>query len=224
MYDKQFYQRQLDESGYSQNRILSIVLPAIGGVPKSAIDIGCGMGQWLKACSDAGIKHTTGVEGPWLKPEHMVHTPSTMLSNWDLATKDAMTMLCNMPRHELAICLEVAEHLPEEYAEKLVYALKQSSDYVLFSAAIPGQGGTGHVNEQWQSYWVELFAKAGYECHDILRPAIWSDRQIPFWYRQNILLFSDRMQLPGWNTLPAYNSMPVDLVHPKAWSDKCKAR
>jgi len=40
-------------------------------------------------------------------------------------------------------------------------ALVKAAPVVLFSAAIPLQGGTEHVNEQWQSYWAKLFAEHG---------------------------------------------------------------
>ena len=49
---------------------------------------------------------------------------------------------------DLAISLEVAEHPPEEFAEPLVERLVTAAPFVLFSAAIPEQGGIHHVNEQ----------------------------------------------------------------------------
>jgi hypothetical protein len=100
---------------------------------------------------------------------------------------------------------------------EFVSSLVELSDYVLFSAAIPYQGGRGHVNEQWQHYWVKLFDDLDYLVHDFIRPRIWSDEQIPFWYRQNTLFFSKRQKSFGvlfdFARLNAW-SMPLNLVHP----------
>ena len=80
---------------------------------------------------------------------------------------------------------------------------------VVFSAAIPGQGGTQHVNEQWQSYWVELFEQQGFGVHDPLRPAIWDDESVDVWYRQNLLVFGRGR---------VSDLVVADLVHPAQWS------
>ena len=120
-------------------------------------------------------------------------------------------------RYDLAICLEVAEHLPSNRAEQFVSFLTTLSDHVLFSAAIPLQGGVGHLNEQWQHYWAELFADRRFAVSDCIRPAIWNDDKIPFWYKQNILLFSKQKEGDGVHldssSIDA-SSMPLDLVHP----------
>jgi hypothetical protein len=91
---------------------------------------------------------------------------------------------------DLTVCLEVAEHLPSKSAEGLVESLVALAPAVLFSAAIPKQGGTGHVNEQWPDYWRELFRRYGYERSDVIRKAIWNKPGVKFWYRQNIFLFA----------------------------------
>ena len=105
-------------------------------------------------------------------------------------------MICADPfelerRFELALCLEVGEHLPERSAPALVESLAAAAPVVLFSAAVPGQGGTSHVNEQWPPYWERLFAEQGMRKYDVIRPLIWCDRSIESWYRQNIYIFSD---------------------------------
>ena len=126
-------------------------------------------------------------------------------------------------RFDLAISLEVAEHLPAASADTFVASLAGLSDFVLFSAAVPGQGGRHHVNEQWQEYWGERFARLGFAALDLVRRAIWSDRAIPYWYKQNTLLFVRRerlAELPGeaakWECEPA----SLSLAHPEFLADK----
>ena len=113
---------------------------------------------------------------------------------------------------DLVQTLEVAEHLDEASADTFVDSLARHGDTILFSAAIPGQGGTHHVNEQWPSYWAEKFARAGYTAYDVIRPRIWADPQVQVWYRQNMLLFARSRVFEG--------AQPrLDLVHPDLWRD-----
>ncbi len=88
--------------------------------------------------------------------------------------------------------LEVAEHLPPECAEAFVDELISLSPVILFSAAIPKQGGEDHVNEQWPEYWAEKFQQRGYQIVDYLRRIIWSNPKVACYYKQNILIFIDK--------------------------------
>ena len=123
---------------------------------------------------------------------------------------------------ELAQSLEVAEHLDHIFAANFVKLLTSLADVVLFSAAIPYQGGVCHINEQPPAYWAELFAKQGYVCLDFLRPSIWGDESVLWWYRQNLLVFvhKDR-QAQLFPTLSPV-SVPAYLPHPIIWEEKNK--
>ncbi len=68
-------------------------------------------------------------------------------------------------RFDLAYCLEVAEHLPPGLGEALVDVTCSLAPNVVFSAAPPGQGGVGHINEQPPQHWRERFAVRGFR-HD----------------------------------------------------------
>ena len=95
-------------------------------------------------------------------------------------------------RFDLALCLEVAEHLPASSAPVLIESLVSAAPVVLFSAAVPEQGGVHHINEQWPSYWEKLFAERGLRKFDVIRPLIWNNCSIQPWYRQNLYLFTSR--------------------------------
>lgn len=75
----------------------------------------------------------------------------------------------------MAICLEVAEHLTAARADTFVKDLCEASNMVLFGAAIPGQGGTNHINEQWQTYWHAKFLQNGFVALDLFKNAFWND-------------------------------------------------
>jgi Methyltransferase domain len=161
-----------------------IVLPLLQS-PKSVVDFGSGSCDWLAALRDLspGID-CLGVDHPDV-PTDAIHIPVENFIHADLSQPVNLGR-----RFDLAICLEVAEHLPSSAAQTLVDSLMRHSDLVLFSAAIPGQRGKGHINLQWPLYWIERFAVGGYQCHDIVRPLIWNEPRIKHWYRQNTLLFS----------------------------------
>jgi hypothetical protein len=117
---------------------------------------------------------------------------------------------------DLVISLEVAEHLSESRAAGFVEDLTRLAPVVMFSAAIPGQGGRDHVNEQWQTYWIEIFSAHDYVVCDVIRPKIWRNRRIAYWYRQNILFFCNRRLLATIAELAlSPHSLRLSLVHPE---------
>ncbi len=100
----------------------------------------------------------------------------------------------------------------------LVDWLVSCSRKVVFSAAIPGQVGKGHVNTRLPDYWIKLFNKHGFTCHDVIRPFIVHDICIPYWYRQNMFLFTkDNDGSPEF----CANFLPSDfiLVHKKVFDN-----
>jgi hypothetical protein len=112
-------------------------------------------------------------------------------------------------KFDLAICLEVAEHLPKERAAALVGRLTAAAPVVLFSAAVPGQGGTDHINERWPGYWRRLFNDQGYSMLDPIRPLIREDRRVRWWYRQNIVMFASAAAIRDNPALAAEAARPI---------------
>lgn len=144
------------------------------------LDVGCGTGTWLRAAAEMGISYVFGVDGI-IAAENQLHVPSGNLERLNLAAQFDLGR-----RFDVALCLEVAEHLPESAAATLVSSIVAHSDNVLFSAACPGQPGQHHINCQWPNYWQHLFNIRGYVCDDSIRWQIWEDSRIEPWYRQNI--------------------------------------
>jgi hypothetical protein len=176
------------------------------------VDFGCGTGTWLTCARRLGVVDVLGYESSRRAADHF-DAPDLPIEFVDLERPVEPGR-----RFDLAISLEVAEHLSPSRSETFVADLCRASDRVLFSAAIPGQGGLDHVNEQWQSYWAALFAGHGYYPLDLVRPQIWNDKAIPVWYRQNVLLYLLSDQYANFIATAKHEVLAglqhVDLIHP----------
>ncbi|GMQ29567.1 class I SAM-dependent methyltransferase [Algoriphagus confluentis] len=164
----------------------SIILPNVFKLikPNSILDIGCGIGTWLSVAKDLGVQEVLGVDGENVSPNLL----AKYLEKNEFYPYNLSLPLDLGRKFDLCLCLEVAEHLPQEAAEALVGTLVCHSDVILFSAAIPGQGGQNHLNEQWPEYWEKLFNHFNFVFFDIIRPLIWENNSVDFWYKQNLFL------------------------------------
>lgn len=178
--------------------------------PRSVVDVGCGVGAWLAEWNAAGVSDVLGLDGDYVRRDQLL-IPADRFRAADLSTPPAIGR-----RFDLATSLEVAEHLPPETTDGFVAALCALAPAVYFGAAVPSQGGTHHVNERWQSDWAARFAARGYVALDPVRPRVWADDRVSWWYAQNALLYVDRAALDATPALRALADRGVipDLVHP----------
>lgn len=186
----------------------AVVVPLVLNLlrrPERIIDVGCGEGWWAQEFSDNGCQ-VIGIDGSYVDgsplgarfiPHDLTATLPGHLSG----------------RFDLAVCLEVGEHLPPARAESFVRELCTLAPLVLWSAAIPGQGGAGHVNEQPPAYWQRLFESNDFELSGALRWRIWDDDRVENWYRQNLMVAARRPQLYP-ELFDPETSHPVHVVHP----------
>lgn len=190
--------------------------------PKSAVDIGCGDGSFLSVLAEFGVGDLLGVEGVWIGDAQLA-VARQLVCRHDLN----QAFRCSR-RFDLAVSIEVAEHLPAERGAGFIDDLTRLADVVLFSAAIPGQGGTNHINERWQGYWAGLFAARGYHVIDCLRPPLWFDSDVPHSWRQNLLVYANDRALQAWPALAAAKEQRagaiLDVVHPRFYWRASKPR
>ncbi len=190
LYNGKFYETRHQDTLPSAEIILSIIQEVIPNV-RSAVDLGCGVGTWLSVLRARGVNDICGVDGLWVNRAYL-KIPQDCFVQHDL-TKS----LYLRRTFDLALCLEVAEHLPHECARELVLSLTRLSNFVLFSAAFPYSGGIGHVNEQWGHYWIQLFRERHYTPLDCIRRYTWDNPRVKGWYSSNALLFVQDGQLPN---------------------------
>ena len=213
-YDRRFFERQRDGARRSARRVVPLLLELMH--PKSVVDIGCGAGTWLSVFRECGIEDVQGIDGG--EVQSVLEIPHERFLAHDLTTPIALDR-----EFELVVCLEVAEHLPPESADMLIESLIRLGPAVFFSAAIPHQGGTNHVNEQWPEYWAARFEASGYSVIDAIRPRIWQDPDVEWWYAQNALLFirqdllSTQAELRSLSM--ATRRSQLSVVHPRKYQE-----
>ena len=183
-YDSAFYAEHVNGSLAAARAVSSIV--CMQGLPSSVIDLGCGVGTWLKAFEEQGSTRLVGVDGPWVDREAFLCATGTLYA------KDLREPVEGLGIFDLAMSLETAEHLPETSADIFVDSLVGLAPVILFSAAFKGQTGADHINEQPEEYWIAKFNSRGYEMRDNIRPIIKDMSDIPWWYRHNIIMFYRR--------------------------------
>ena len=212
-YNTAFFQLQQSQSYRSAKTILPLVNEWIK--PASVIDIGCGVGAWLKVFKEFNVQKITGLDGDYVDIENL------LIEKKEFIVADLESRIAVDSRYDLVMCLEVAEHLSANRAESFVADLCKLGDIILFSAAVPGQEGTLHINEQYPGYWIDRFKNNDFECIDCIRPAIWKNTEIEFWYKQNIMLFVNKQQINNYaflKTLPSY--FGNSIIHPALFDYK----
>ncbi len=217
-YSGEFYEKTGEVARASAREIVPLILRLIDA--RRVVDVGCGTGEWLRMFMECGVTDVLGVDGEWIMPERLKIPPQCFTRH------DLRTPLRLDERFDLVVSLETAEHLPEAAAATFVESLTGLGPVVLFSGAIPFQGGTGHVNEQWPDYWATHFRRHGYVAIDCLRQQIWNNPTVAWYYAQNLMLFVEEGHWQRYAALRAYNgdigNAPLPLVHPGMYLDKVK--
>lgn len=184
-----------------------VILPHLLSLysPRSILDVGCGKGTWLQVASKLGAPDLLGIDGIDLRDKgdfqaDVKFRQVDFRHPWNLNRK-----------FDLALCLEVAEHLPEASAASFISSITQHADTVVFSAAIPNQPGYEHINCQWPAYWQGLFNNRKFACYDLFRMKFWEDQRVDPWYRQNLFLASFAPEDAG------HEPRLVSLIHPELY-------
>lgn len=210
-YDQAKHDRSTSVSLPSAREILPYLIETFN--PDSFVDVGAGYCNWAHTASELGVQDVAAVDGPW-----------TDLSRIKIPRDRFHVHELDRPldlgrRFDMALSLEVGEHIRTDASRTLVQSLCRASDLVVFGAATPLQGGFMHINEQWQSYWQTIFADEGYILFDLIRPKFWNNDHVIYYYRQNAFVYvkQDRSDLIGIcrAEIAAAPSNPlIDAIHP----------
>jgi hypothetical protein len=189
--------------------IVPLLMEMLAG-PRTAVDLGGGIGAWGEVFRTNGVERYICIDDPRIK-EADLRIPSQDYVGYDLSAG----LPAPIPS-DLAVSLEFAEHVQGALSREIVNFLVASAPVVLFAASIPGQPGLHHVNEQPPKYWKTLFAERGYRQLDLIRPKILDQRTIPYWYRQNLFVYANEaraLQLAVYQKPFADIPDDFELVH-----------
>jgi SAM-dependent methyltransferase len=218
-YTKQYYELIRDGALRSADVLVPLVLALVPA--RSVVDIGCGDGTWLSVFRKAGVADVLGLDGQYVG-EGLLQIPRESFQAVDLKKPLSLSR-----SFDLAVSLEVAEHLPAACAASFVESLTRLAPAILFSAAIPYQGGNHHINEQWPENWAELFRKHGYLAIDCVRKRVWDNEAVEWWYAQNTILFARAELIESNRDLKVEfeqtNLGQLSLVHPRNFLDTVRA-
>lgn len=217
-YTADFFQNNQKFSYQSAREIVPLVLNLVNC--HTIVDVGCGDGVWLKVFQEHGVEDILGIDGEYVTPEILTISKEKFVS-FDLTQK----LILNR-QFDLVISLEVAEHLPPEVSETFIDSLTDLGSCILFSAAIPYQPGENHINLQWQDYWVDLFQKRGYVAIDCIRPQVWDNPKVSYWFAQNTFIFFKKDELKFNQKLSKEYDLNcarlTSVVHPKLYNKLAK--
>lgn len=180
--------------------------------PKSVVDLGCGNGEFLAKFKQDGIEDILGIEGEWIDKENLL-IPKGSFIHRDLQKKIILNK-----KFDLAVFMEVAEHLKPESSKIFIKNVIDLSDIIIFSAGIPFQRGLGHINENWITYWADLFKEHRYIAVDMFRNKLWDDERVLPFYAQNIMIFAKKEKILKNKILKEEyersNGRILNLIHP----------
>jgi SAM-dependent methyltransferase len=183
VYSSGFYD-YIDRGSTASARVVARLMLGEMGID-SLLDVGAGHGAWAAAWLAAGVRDVVAVDGDYVARDRLA-IPAENFRPHDLTEQLSLDR-----KFDLVQSLEVAEHLPEHLADRFVDSLADHGDVVLFSAAVPHQGGEHHVNEQPPEYWRRRFARRGYAAYDWLRPRLRHEREVKRWYRFNSVIYAN---------------------------------
>jgi SAM-dependent methyltransferase len=187
-YDAEFYRFLASFAARSAEQVVPLLTAVL--TIDSVADFGCGQGAWLSVWRKAGAV-VIGVDGSYVDRRRLMIDPG------DFRAADLSQPIDLGQHFDLVQSLEVAEHIPRQNAADFIETLIDHGPLVMFSAAIPGQGGEHHINEQPLEYWRGMFRDRGYVAIDYIRPQIADNLLIQYWYRYNIVLYAAEAHLPN---------------------------
>lgn len=186
IYDQRYFQYIDREASASAEGIVRGLVTRFA--PSAVLDVGCGTGAMLHRLREAGVKRVVGLEYAAAALD-VCESRGLEVHKFDLESNESLQFECGF---DLVMSMEVAEHLPPEVAPRYAALLADQKATLVMTAASPGQGGTDHVNEQPQSYWIELLSVHGMRysaSHSDWMRREWERAGVTAWYHQNVMVF-----------------------------------
>lgn len=192
--------------------------------PRSVVDFGCGTGEWLAAFRELGAaERVLGLDGDWVPRGQLA------IAEGEFRAADLRAPVRLEQPFDCALCLEVIGHIPKPVDDTLLDSLTAAAPVLVFSAPIPLQGGIGGdaTNREWPAHWAGKLAARGYVAIDCIRPVIWENPAVGWWFAQNLFVAVRRELLSAYPRLAAAHAAdgapPRPLVHPGCFESTLQA-
>jgi trans-aconitate methyltransferase len=186
IYSPRYYQTMVEP--YAQRSALPMAESIVETFhPKSVVDVGCGSGALLVALRKLGVRQSLGLDSSDAGL-NIANARGLTTRRFDITTGRWACTKC----FDVAVSMETAEHLPEDAADRYIALLCSLAPIVVFTAAQPGQGGIGHINEQPRQYWVDQFLACGMHPADELVAVwqpVWTAAGVANFYTRNLMIF-----------------------------------
>ncbi len=189
IYNENFLSYASRVSKQSSEIIVPLIKKLIPNV-ESVVDFGCAQGVWLKTWLESGVRDIQGFDGDYVD-RALLYIPEEKFTATNLNEP-----VSGSRKFDLAYSFEVGEHLKPERAEQFIESITSFSDFAIFAASPPGQGGENHINERPFDDWRQMFLSRGYIAFDCIRPLIKDLDTVSFWYRYNTILYVKENRIP----------------------------
>ena len=183
IYDDKFFDKNLEWNTPIAAKLAGVLLDCFH--PRSVVDLGCGNAEFLNEFQKKGII-VQGYEGS------RSAIGKASIDKQHIKLFDLRNKIEEKEKYDLALCLEVAEHIENKFSQRLVENLTSLSDKVVFTAATPGQGGHFHINEQPREFWVNIFKQRNYGYDAQTTEKVKNDMKkagVLSWYCDNLMVF-----------------------------------
>ncbi len=145
-------------------RRLADCFDAVVGKQESCLDIGCGIGLQTARLKELGWDASGAEYSPFAID---MMEPGVEVIPIDLTLSFDDTPTSKWEKWACVICTETGEHISAEHAMRVVFNVaERAQNFIIWSAAAPGQEWEGHINLQHPEYWLTRFRILGWDIDD----------------------------------------------------------
>lgn len=186
LYSKRYYKRHLVQYREWENAVGRNIVEILH--PSSILDLGCGVGSYLEGALFAGCKNLLGIDiSHDVAKEFFTNEIAGYLQCGNIAEK------LNLQPFDCVMSFESAEHIDPKGTDQFIKNLTElSQKYIVFTAAPPGQRGTGHINCREKKFWINEIQRNGFIYHKDLVDyfvSVWTDYKAPNYILKNLMVF-----------------------------------
>jgi len=186
-YSYKYYNRHLVKYKEWENDVGKYIFNTFS--PDSILDLGCGVGSYIEGALLAGCKKVLGIE---LNFDNAKEYFTDLICPY-IISGDVTINLKLQCKFDCVISFEVGEHIEPDGTQGFINNLTSyTNKYIIFTAASPGQRGTGHINLLDKNIWIESVVKKGFVYRGDLVDKCkidWKEFNVESYIIKNLMIF-----------------------------------